>query len=90
MTDIGGKNQKLTGRISYTRKAGWGYIFWGVASKTQEKQQSLCIEKIQEKIRFVTLLMKDRVEEIETLREIQALRRLNKNGNIIQLEEVIL
>jgi serine/threonine protein kinase len=30
------------------------------------------------------------VEEIECLREIQALRRLNHNPNIIQLEEVIL
>lgn len=30
------------------------------------------------------------VDEIENLREIQALRRLNHNPNIIQLEEVIL
>lgn len=30
------------------------------------------------------------VDEIECLREIQALRRLNHHPNIIQLEEVIL
>ncbi len=30
------------------------------------------------------------MEEIENLREIQALRRLNSHPNIIQLEEVIL